>query len=99
MRDVSQKLIDAGHRVSDGGVPLGKLIRDGHQNPMSARVRYEYAAVLRELIRQCGYEMNGELLVNICDILHIIEELESNESPGTHKNSLVKESVSEDSSQ
>ena len=50
--DRAQRIIDAAHRVSDGGVPLGKLIREGHQDPMSARVRYEYAAVIRAAV-QC----------------------------------------------
>jgi hypothetical protein len=36
---------------------LGKLIREGKE-PMSARVRYEYAALLRELINQCGMITN-----------------------------------------
>ena len=72
----TQELLNAAHRVSDGGVPLGKLIRDGHQDPMSARVRYEYAALLRELINQCGYTKDELLVVNIRDILGIIEILE-----------------------
>jgi UDP-N-acetyl-D-mannosaminuronic acid transferase (WecB/TagA/CpsF family) len=45
----TQELLNSAHRVSDGGVPLGKLIREGHNDPMVARVRYEYAALLREL--------------------------------------------------
>ena len=72
----TQELLNAAHRVSDGGVPLGKLIRDGHQDPMVARVRYEYAALLRELINQCGYTKDELLVVNIRDILGIIEILE-----------------------
>ena len=72
MTDVAQKLVDAGHRVSDNGVPLGKLIREGHQDPMSARVRYEYAAVLRELVN----ELQQGNFVRICDILNVADELE-----------------------
>jgi UDP-N-acetyl-D-mannosaminuronic acid transferase (WecB/TagA/CpsF family) len=66
----TQELLNAAHRVSDGGVPLGKLIREGKE-PMSARVRYEYAALLRELINQCGYDNynvdgdHGMLVVNV----------------------------------
>ena len=77
----TQELLNAAHRVSDGGVPLGKLIREGKE-PMSARVRYEYAAVLRSLIEQCGYDnyhVDGDhwlLVVNVRDILGIIEVLE-----------------------
>ena len=32
----AQKLLDAAHRVADGEVPLGKLIRLGHKDPMSS---------------------------------------------------------------
>ena len=77
----TQELLNAAHRVSDGGVPLGKLIREGKE-PMSARVRYEYAALLRELINQCGYDNynvdgdHGILVVNVRDVLGIIEVLE-----------------------
>jgi hypothetical protein len=48
MTERAQKIVDAGHRVSDGGVSLGSLIRQGKE-PMSARVNYEYAAVIREV--------------------------------------------------
>jgi hypothetical protein len=79
----TQELLNAAHRVADGEVPLGKLIREGHQDPMSSRVRYEYAALLRELIKQCGYDNyhvdgdHGLLVVNVRDILGIIEVLEN----------------------
>jgi hypothetical protein len=78
----TQELLNAAHRVSDGGVSLGKLIREGKE-PMSARVRYEYAALLRSLIEQCGYDNyhvdgdHGLLVVNVRDILGIIEVLEN----------------------
>ena len=77
----TQELLNAAHRVSDGNVPLGKLIREGKE-PMSARVRYEYAALLRELINQCGYDNynvdgdHGMLVVNVRDIIGIVEVLE-----------------------
>jgi hypothetical protein len=77
----TQELLNAAHRIADGGVPLGKLIREGKE-PMSARVRYEYAALLRELIYQCGYDNynvdgdHGMLVVNVRDVLGIIEVLE-----------------------
>ena len=71
----TQELLNAAHRVSDGGVPLGKLIREGKE-PMSARVRYEYAALLRELIYQCGYTKDDLLVVNVRDIIGIVEVLE-----------------------
>ena len=77
----TQELLNAAHRVSDGSVPLGKLIREGKE-PMSARVRYEYAALLRELINQCGYDNynvdgdHGMLVVNVRDIIGIVEILE-----------------------
>jgi len=78
----TQELLNAAHRVSDGGVPLGKLIREGHDDPMTTRVRYEYAALLRELINLCGYDNyhvdgdHGIGVVNIKDILEIIKVLE-----------------------
>ena len=34
----TQELLNAAHRIADGGVPLGKLIREGHQDPMTTRV-------------------------------------------------------------
>jgi hypothetical protein len=72
----TQELLNAAHRVSDGGVSLGKLIKDGHPDPMVARVRFEYAALLRELVNQCGYTKDELLVVNIRDIIGIIEVLE-----------------------
>ena len=78
----TQELLNSAHRVSDGGIPLGKLIREGHDDPMVARVRYEYAALLRELINQCGYDNynvdgdHGLLVVNVRDIIGIVEILE-----------------------
>ena len=74
----TQELLNAAHRIADGGVPLGKLIREGHDDPMVARVRYEYAALLRELVNQCGYTKDELLVVNIRDIIGIIEVLEEN---------------------
>ena len=79
----TQELLNAAHRIADGGVPLGKLIKEGHDDPMATRVRYEYAALLRELINQCGYDNynvdgdHGLLVVNVRDILGIIEVLEA----------------------
>ena len=72
----TQELINAAHRIADGGVPLGKLIREGHDDPMTTRVRYEYAALLRELIQQCGYTKDELLVVNVRDIIGIVEILE-----------------------
>ena len=79
----TQELLNAAHRIADGGVPLGKLIREGHDDPMTTRVRYEYAALLRELINQCGYDNfnidgdHGMLVVDVRDIVGIIEVLEN----------------------
>jgi hypothetical protein len=72
MTERAQKVIDAAHRVSDGGVPLGKLIREGKKDPMSARVNCEYAAVLREVVEQ--YRVGG--MVYCSDILELADELE-----------------------
>lgn len=73
MIEKAQKIIDAGHRVSDGGVPLGKLIREGKQDPMSSRVHYEYAAVLREVVKQ--YRVGGLLYCD--DVLELANTLET----------------------
>ncbi len=54
MTERAQKVIDAAHRVVDGGVPLGKLIREG-RDPMQAKVLYEYGAVLRTLAEELQY--------------------------------------------
>jgi hypothetical protein len=78
----TQKLLDATHRVAEGNPTLGKLIKEGHQSPMISKVRYEYAALLRELIYQCGYDNynvdgdHGMLVINVRDVLGIIEVLE-----------------------
>lgn len=77
----TQELLNAAHRVAEGNPTLGKLIREGKE-PMSARVRYEYAALLRELINQCGYDNfnidgdHGMLVIDVRDVLGIIEILE-----------------------
>ena len=71
----TQELLNAAHRIADGGVPLGKLIREGKE-PMTTRVRYEYATLLRELINQCGYTKDELLVVNVRDIIGIVEVLE-----------------------
>jgi hypothetical protein len=73
MTELAQKCVAAAHRVSDGGVPLGKLIREGKTDPMSARVNYEYAAVLREVVEQ--YRVGG--LIYCEDILELANELEA----------------------
>lgn len=73
MTETAQKIIAAAHRVSDGGVPLGKLIREGKKDPMSARVNCEYAAVLREVVEQ--YRVGGLLYCE--DILELANELEA----------------------
>ena len=78
----TQELLNAAHRVAEGNPTLGKLIKEGHQSPMISKVRYEYAALLRELINQCGYDNfnidgdHGLLVVNVRDIIGIVEILE-----------------------
>lgn len=53
-------LIAAAHRVADGDVPLGKLIKEGHQDPMQKRVHYEYAAVLLQAVNDLNIEENPD---------------------------------------
>jgi len=74
MTEKAQKVIDAAHRVVDGGVPLGKLIREGKKDPMSARVNCEYAAVLREVINQLQQSPG---VIMCADVLKLCEELEA----------------------
>ena len=82
MTEKAQKIIAAARNVAEGSPTLGKLIREG-KDPMTTRVRYEYAALLRELINQCGYDNynvdgdHGLLVVNVRDVLGIIEVLEN----------------------
>ena len=82
MTEKAQKIIAAARNVAEGSPTLGKLIREG-KDPMTTRVRYEYAALLRELINQCGYDNynvdgdHGLMVVNVRDILGIIEVLEN----------------------
>ena len=77
----TQELLNSAHRVSDGGVPLGKLIREG-RDPIQAKVFYEYGAVLRTLVTElsyCNFNIDGDHgigVVNIKDILEIIKVLE-----------------------
>jgi hypothetical protein len=77
----TQELLNSARNVAEGSPTLGKLIREG-KDPIQAKVFYEYAALLRELINQCGYDNyhvdgdHGLLVVNVRDILGIIEVLE-----------------------
>ena len=81
MNNIAQKCVSAARNVAEGSPTLGKLIREG-RDPMVARVRYEYAAVLRALVENCGYDNynvdgdHGIGVVNIKDILEIIQILE-----------------------
>jgi hypothetical protein len=82
MTERAQKVIDAAHRVVDGGVPLGKLIREGKKDPMSARVNYEYAAVIRAAV-ECVYpdaleQSTGTTFISWKkELLEIANELEA----------------------
>jgi len=73
MTEKAQKVIDAAHRVVDGGVPLGKLIREG-KDPMITKTYYEYAAVLREVINQLQQSPG---VIMCADILELADELEA----------------------
>jgi hypothetical protein len=75
MTERAQQIVNAGHRVSDGGVTLGSLIRKGKE-PMSARVNYEYAAVIREVADRLCTDL-GELQ-HPYDVLNdIADEIEA----------------------
>jgi len=75
MTERAQQIVDAGHRVSDGGVTLGSLIRKGKE-PMSARVNYEYAAVIREVADRLCTDL-GELESPIDKLRQIADEIEA----------------------
>ena len=71
----AQQIVDAGHRVSDGEVTLGGLIRKGKE-PMSARVNYEYAAVIREVADRLCTDW-GELQHPVDVLNDIADEIEA----------------------
>jgi hypothetical protein len=81
MNNIAQKCVSAARNVAEGSPTLGKLIREG-KDPMIAKTYYEYAAVLRALVENCGYDNyhvdgdHGIGVVNIKDILEIIQILE-----------------------
>ena len=81
MNNIAQKCVSAARNVAEGSPTLGKLIREG-KDPIQAKVFYEYAAVLRALVENCGYDNyhidgdHGIGVVNIKDILEIIQILE-----------------------
>ena len=81
MNNIAQKCVSAARNVAEGSPTLGKLISEG-KDPMIAKTYYEYAAVLRALVENCGYDNynvdgdHGIGVVNIKDILEIIQILE-----------------------
>ena len=81
MNNIAQKCVSAARNVAEGSPTLGKLIREG-KDPMITKTYYEYAAVLRALVENCGYDNynvdgdHGIGVVNIKDILEIIQILE-----------------------
>ena len=79
MTELAQKCVAAARRVSDGGVPLGKLIREGKKDPMSARVNYEFAAVIREAVNELQYYHFGDgedMVVSARALYELADELE-----------------------
>ena len=82
MTETSQKIIAAARNVAEGNPTLGKLIREG-KDPIQAKVFYEYAAVLRTLSEELGYNNfnidgdHGINVVNVKDILKLVDELEA----------------------
>jgi hypothetical protein len=69
----AQQIVNAGRRINEGGVSLGRLVREGKQ--MSDLARYEYAAVIREVSDRLCTDW-GELQ-HPCDVLNdIANELE-----------------------
>jgi hypothetical protein len=81
MIETAQKIIAAARNVAEGNPTLGKLIREG-KDPMVKKTHYEYAAVLRTLAEELGYNNfnidgdHGINVVNVKDILKLVEVLE-----------------------
>jgi len=82
MTETAQKMIAAARNVAEGSPTLGKLIREG-RDPMITKTYYEYAAVLRTLAEELGYNNfnidgdHGINVVNVKDILKLVDELEA----------------------
>ena len=82
MTEKAQKIIAAARNVAEGSPTLGKLIREG-RDPMITKTYYEYAAVLRTLAEELGYNNfnidgdHGINVVNVKDILKLVDELEA----------------------
>ena len=82
MTELAQKIIAAARNVAEGSPTLGKLIREG-KDPMITKTYYEYAAVLRTLAEELGYNNfnidgdHGINVVNVKDILKLVDELEA----------------------
>ena len=82
MTETAQKIIAAARNVAEGSPTLGKLIREGKDH-IQAKVFYEYAAVLRTLAEELGYNNfnidgdHGINVVNVKDILKLVDELEA----------------------
>ena len=66
MTERAQQIVNAGHRVSDGEISLGSLIRQGKE-PMTARVNYEYAAVIREVADLAELQHSYDVLMEIAN--------------------------------
>jgi hypothetical protein len=72
VNELAQKCVAAARNVAEGSPTLGKLIREG-RDPMITKTYYEYAAVLREVVKQ--YRVGG--LIYCEDILELANELEA----------------------
>jgi hypothetical protein len=81
MTEKAQKVIAAAHRVVDGGVPLGKLIREGKKDPMIKKTHYEYAAVIREAVNALQYysfaEEVEDMIVDARDLYELADAIEN----------------------
>ena len=82
MYELAQKCVAAARNVAEGTPTLGTLIREG-KDPMITKTYYEYAAVLRTLAEELGYNNfnidgdHGINVVNVKDILKLADELEA----------------------
>jgi hypothetical protein len=80
MTELAQKCVAAARNVAEGGVPLGKLIREGREDPMSARVNCEFAAVIREAVNELQYYHFGDgedMVVSARALYELAESIEN----------------------
>ena len=86
MNELAQKCVAAARNVAEGSPTLGKLIREGKTDPMSARVNYEFAAVLRTMVEELQYynfSQGEDMIVDARKIYELADAIETLDKPST----------------